>query len=129
MKSIRDFVNITPMIKGRPRFGKGFAYTPTRTRNYEKELKEHLKLMMDQQGQTPLEGPISVEVHFRMLKPKKPANPYPSGDIDNYVKAFLDAANEVLFLDDKQIVRLSATKEYALDPSLQGIIFHTSEKP
>lgn len=128
MKSIRGFVNITPMIKGRPRFGKGFAYTPTRTRNYEKALKAHLKSMMDQQGQAPFDGPISVEVYFKMKQPKKPSNPYPSGDIDNYVKAFLDAANEVLFLDDKQIVELVSTKAYTLHDCITGIVFHISEK-
>lgn len=117
------------MIKGRPRFGKGFAYTPARTRNYEKALKLNLMEFMRSENNLALTGPVHITIHFRMLKPKKAANPYPAGDLDNYVKAFLDAANEILFVDDKQIESLKATKGYVTEECLEGIIFEVSEQP
>src|SRR5690606_194541 len=39
-------------------------------------------------------------------------------DIDNFVKAALDALNGVVFADDKQVVRVEAEKRYALQPKL-----------
>lgn len=117
------------MIKGRPRFGKGFAYTPARTRNYEKALKLNLMEFMRSNNYNALTGPVNMTVQFQMLAPKKPANPFPAGDLDNYVKAFLDAANEVLFLDDKQVVSMVASKTYVVNSPLEGIFFKVSEQP
>lgn len=125
---MHGFIHIKPMIKGRPRFGKGFAYTPARTRNYEKVLKLNLMEFMRSENNLALTGPVHITIHFRMLKPKKAANPYPAGDLDNYVKAFLDAANEILFVDDKQIKSLKATKGYVTEECLEGIIFEVSEQ-
>ena len=34
-------------------------------------------------------------------------------DIDNYVKAVLDGLNGLLFVDDKQIIELTARKKYS----------------
>lgn len=120
---MHGFVNIKPMIKGRPRFGKGFAYTPKRTRDYEKILKLNIMELMRSENNLALTGPVHITINFRMLKPKKASNPYPSGDLDNYVKAFLDAANEILFVDDKQITLLTASKCYVTDPLEEGILF------
>lgn len=38
------------------------------------------------------------------------------GDIDNYGKAFLDAANGILFADDRQVVDLSVRFPYETEP-------------
>ena len=46
----------------------------------------------------PLEGPISLEI--RAFRPRV------VGDIDNVLKASLDALNRRYFLDDRQVVRL-----------------------
>lgn len=63
------------------------------------------------------EGPLSVVITFQLRKPKsapKKRPSYPigklSGDIDKLSRAILDALTNVLFADDAQVVRLSATK-------------------
>ena len=67
-------------------------------------------------GNTPsdmLEGPVHVDVEFVCSKPKNPANPYPKGDIDNYIKAIWDGLNGKWgFGDDRQIVSVTALKRY-----------------
>lgn len=118
------------MIKGRPRFGKGFTYTPKRTRDYEKVLKLNLMEFMRQNNFNAIAEPVHIDVHFRFLKPKKAANSFPAGDLDNYVKAFLDAANEILFIDDKQVTMLTAKKCYVSEQDEEGILFNIrSEQP
>jgi Holliday junction resolvase RusA-like endonuclease len=60
-----------------------------------------------------LEGPVQVNVVFVCARPKNPAQSYPKGDIDNYIKGIWDSLNGHFgFQDDKQIVRVTATKRY-----------------
>jgi hypothetical protein len=51
-----------------------------------------------------------------VLRPKTGKLPSPLGDVDNYVKAPLDAIThgQLLWHDDKQVVTLLATKRYAI---------------
>jgi Holliday junction resolvase RusA-like endonuclease len=119
---VNGFIKIKPVPKGRPKFGRGFAFTPKRTRDYENALKDELSKIMTSLSLNPFDCSIEIDLCFLLLKPKKPSNPYPSGDIDNYIKAFLDAANGVLFLDDKQVCSLSAKKSYVNEN--EGIFFH-----
>ena len=59
-------------------------------------------------------SPVEVEIAFFMQSPKKPANSYPVGDIDNYIKSILDAItkNGTYWHDDAQVIKLTATKQY-----------------
>lgn len=107
-------IPLEPVAKGRPRIGKWGAYTPSKTRNFEKAcsffLKEHHKLK-------PISGPLYCKVIFFFAPPKKPKHwLYPvsvrGGDIDNLCKSVLDAANGILWEDDKQIIHLEAFKFY-----------------
>lgn len=111
----------TPVPKGRPRvrvMGK-FAqiYTPPETRKAEDEfLKEAIKYKPGE----PIEGPIAIDIKFYKAPPKK----MPKGrtgwttkpDLDNLVKLVIDALNKVFFKDDRQIVEITATKEYDDNP-------------
>jgi Holliday junction resolvase RusA-like endonuclease len=47
-------------------------------------------------------------------------------DLDNYVKAFFDAANGVIWKDDNQIARLSAEKIYGEDPGIEFTVEEVS---
>lgn len=65
------------------------------------------------------EGPLSVSISFLLRKPKaapkrKPTYPIGkmSGDIDKLSRAILDALSSVLFEDDSQVTKLTATKEF-----------------
>ena len=59
--------------------------------------------------------PVEVTIVFFMKRPKCPANDYPIGDIDNYVKSVLDAItkNGTYWHDDSQVVHLTASKQYS----------------
>lgn len=112
--------NIEPIAKGRPVFGKGFTYTPKRTRDAEKNLKI---LMRSQFKHKPLESSIKIEIVFFMKRPKICKRAYPSTrpDIDNLIKMVTDAGNEILWKDDNLIVQISARKEYG-EPSIKLVV-------
>ena len=56
--------------------------------------------------------PVANESLEKIYVDKKP-------DIDNYVKAVLDASNVLLFKDDGQIAALTTQKLYSLNPRIE----------
>jgi len=106
-------VDVKPKVKARPRATKtGRVYTPATTLEQEKIIAG---AWQDQIGETitePVEvtlvyTPDSTTVHVT-------SSPHNSttlrGDLDNYIKLTLDALNGVAWVDDKQVVRISAVK-------------------
>ncbi len=112
-----------PVGKGRARFSRksGIAYTPGKTRDYENNLRLSAQVCMI--GRAPLEGPLSVAVIASFPVPaswsKKKRDEAIAGairptvkpDADNLLKV-LDACNEIVWRDDKQIVHASISKRY-----------------
>ena len=100
--TIEFFVPGRPVPKGRPRVTKsGFAYTPKRTREWESVVAWHAKLA---RGFRPIiEGPVAVRLAFCGARV--------TADIDNLAKAVLDAMNRVVYLDDRQVRDVRATRE------------------
>lgn len=120
-----------PIGKGRPkavRMGNAVRmYTPKKTAEYETDIAfEAVKVMGDAK---PVETPVSVGVlayypipaswskkrqqaaYEGALIPGKP-------DLDNVLKAVLDALNGVFYKDDKQVVRMVCSKRYCKHPRL-----------
>lgn len=69
-------------------------------------------------GLAPLEGPVAVFVYFYLPRPKSLAKsvtlPAKRPDIDKLARAVLDGLTEGgAWLDDGQVVRLQAQKNYA----------------
>ena len=75
-------------------------------------------------GATPVEGPVSVGVTFRLPRPKghygakglkasAPLWPSKKPDVDKLVRALLDALTGIAWGDDAQVVSVSASKVYA----------------
>lgn len=93
-----------PLPKARPRVVRGRAHTPTRTRAWERTVGWAALAAM--QGRDPLAGDVAMWLHFRRKNRQR-------ADLDNLVKAIADGANGILWHDDKQIVELHATVEYA----------------
>lgn len=118
-----------PVPKGRPRFTRaGFAYTPQKTRNYEKLVALEAQKFM--KGKQPLAEPIKVMVTAYMRVPKMSLKktsdalagyilPAVKPDADNLVKAALDACNGIIWRDDAQICTLLVKKRYAAYPCLE----------
>ena len=121
-------INTTPVPKGRPKFGRGKTYTPEKTREFESTVRSAwVKAYPDCM---PLTGAVSVSMVFSLplLKSFNKANkqkaidgtlrPAKRPDIDNYVKAVLDALNGLAFTDDGQVVELKAAKWYGTEPGI-----------
>lgn len=122
-------LDIIPIPKGRPRVTKaGIGYTPKRTREYEQKLKNFLFI---QCRFPPWNSAVSISIEFhlpRLKKNSKSTWPTPMGDIDNYAKAVLDAANGILFTDDRLIDNLTLRKQYSKTPGITLTIKLTEEK-
>lgn len=89
-----------PVIQERPRAGKfGQFYDPTA--NAKKRLG--YALLNARQGAKfkILGGDIDITVKFYGM---------PHADLDNAIKALLDAANGILWEDDRQVVHIDAWK-------------------
>ena len=77
----------------------------------------------------PLEGPVSVDVVFRLQPPRGAPRdlPHVRPDVDKLARAALDGLTGAAFADDSQVVRLTATKEYGPPGALfiiEGITKH-----
>jgi Holliday junction resolvase RusA-like endonuclease len=120
-----------PVAKGRGRVsirGKhAVVYTPEKTRRYENQVSAYAAEAM--RNSPPLGGPVEVVVEAFMMVPaswslKKRLSaiagqikPITKPDLDNIVKA-LDGMNGIVVVDDSQIVKLTATKQYSDIPQL-----------
>jgi Holliday junction resolvase RusA-like endonuclease len=123
-----------PVGKGRPRASStaGFVrmYTPAKTVTYEKAIACHAKFAMatTELLTTPISMTVKAFYAIPQSWPKKkkalaingdiaPGKP----DIDNVGKAVLDACH-VVYVDDKQVVRLLLEKEFSTDPRIEVYI-------
>lgn len=131
MREVALRIPVEPKPKGRPRFtsfgGHVHTYTPSKTSQYEEKIKQYYQRATNYFKYEKSQA-ICVSLVFGMPIPvsttksrkvamadgiirhtKKP-------DIDNLIKSVLDALNNVAWVDDSQIVRISASKTYALEP-------------
>ena len=96
-------IGIEPKPAPRPRFGRR-AYMPAEYQTYKAAIGALVKAKV--QG-TPLTDNLKLQITFRR-KFKVQSRRY--GDIDNLVKGVLDSLNGILFVDDSQVVSLTAEK-------------------
>ena len=116
-----------PVAKGRPRVrkykGKSWAYTPEKTRNYERAI---VKAWNNQEQFT---GALKVKIEAYMQAPQKPKTDRPTKapDADNIAKTILDGLNKVAWEDDKQIVDLHVEKFWSSSPYVKVTISEVVE--
>ena len=131
MRTVSFTVPGQPVAKGRGRVSirgsHAVVYTPEKTRRYENQVSAYAAEAM--RNSPPLGGPVEVVVEAFMMVPaswslKKRLSaiagqikPITKPDLDNIVKA-LDGMNGIVVVDDSQIVKLSATKQYSDIPQL-----------
>lgn len=113
-----------PKAKSRPRFGKGFTYTPKDTVTYENWVRT---CFMNQEGKI-LEGELKAEIICYYSIPKSASKkkatemkegnirPIKKPDLDNIAKIILDSLNGMAYKDDSQIVQLHIEKYYGEQP-------------
>lgn len=108
--------------KQRPRFtSEGRAYTPTATSKYESYAAIWAKKAMS--GKEPLRGYISLTMQILEEMPKNfsklkisralSGDFFPTrSDLDNQIKILGDSCNGIVWIDDRQIVHIRATRSY-----------------
>ena len=110
------------MGKGRPKFGKGHAYTPAATERAEREVARAFEQAADEQtpGRDPM-APNGVPVRVAVATerdvlsrwPKRAGDTHPDTqkpDLDNVVKLVLDGLNGHAWEDDAQVTDLHVIK-------------------
>lgn len=116
------FIKTVPIPKGRPRFYGGHAVTPEKTRKYEKLIRDSWEhgiveadsLMIDMEFVMPIPQSLSKKKQSELVAAPHTKKP----DLDNLVKAVLDALNGVAYMDDSRISNINASKEYGREPSV-----------
>ena len=102
--SMRAFV-----VKGRP-----VITSASKNLNQWRQL---VALRANDIAAAPFEGPVVIELNFRVPKPKSApkkkrifATKRP--DLDKLIRSVLDALTHVLYRDDSQVVQITAMKDY-----------------
>ena len=113
-----------PQMKGHAciRGAHAAIYVPKEAQDRKYNIQKYAIDAM--KGQAPCTGPVSIEVLFVLSRPgnmcwkTRPMPRYPHtkhgrGDIDNFLKAVLDALIGVCYLDDSQVFTGQVTKMVA----------------
>ena len=123
-----------PRGKGRPRFHRignhVQTYTDGKTKTYEETIVAYYKknsggykwpdaavLEIDIVAYYPI--PKSATKAAKAAMQAMQVKPTKKPDIDNVIKAVLDALNGVAYKDDNRVVRVEARKEYSDFPRLE----------
>lgn len=126
-------LNIAPKPQSRPRFTKrGFAYEEKGMKQWKENIRYELYARQLKRIE---QGALYVGLNFYIYPPKyicKSNTKHPlenrqleqifvekKPDLDNYIKAVLDASNGILYKDDGQIVALSSQKMYSYHPRIE----------
>ncbi len=123
MKELTVTIPGEPVSQGRPRFSThgGFprAYDPKKSKEGKQSVRFFVSKAMEEQGLDTLTGPIMMQVQFGIKLPKsqeRKRTPRPrvwrvkKPDLDNLIKLVKDGCSGIAFLDDNQIVKVSAEK-------------------
>lgn len=114
-----------PQGKARPRFSRRSetVYTPSKTVKYEKEIRQAYIAAGGKMIPAGSYVAVTVDAYFKIpksyIKGKRLAcehniiRPDKKPDIDNVLKAVLDALNKVAYEDDKQVVEVICRKWYS----------------
>lgn len=98
----------------------GRTFTPKSTRDAEQRIIDAFH--ENHPGHVVIEGECTIDVNFyNRTKVRR--------DLDNQLKLVLDALNHVAYIDDRQIVRLSARRLAPVGDEVAGTWVRIGEKP
>ena len=63
-----------------------------------------------------LKTPEADSVDTKILKEQKVIRPSIRPDLDNYIKLLIDVLHDVVFDDDKRVMKMTADKYYSINP-------------
>lgn len=136
-KSLNFFVPGVAVPQSRPRFsthgGIPHAYEPEKSRNYKELIRKYADIGIKNSLKNPIffSGYVSIHIIEHRAIPKNCSKivrkkalersllPATRPDLDNIIKIVLDALNNFLWDDDKQIVSIEAQKFFAESPGLE----------
>ncbi|RUM87196.1 MAG: RusA family crossover junction endodeoxyribonuclease [Thermodesulfatator sp.] len=136
------FVRGVPKPQGRPRIvrfpnGKAGLKDPEVSRDW----KNYVRMCVAEKVKEPISGPVALDLWFYLPIPKSfsrrkrlralsgELRPTGRPDLDNLVKAVLDALLGVALEDDRQIVELRAAKLYGAVPGVEIMAFFVEPEP
>jgi len=117
---------IEPVAKARARVTSRGAFTPAATARFERDLKILARVRAPAQ---PFKTPLRIAICFFLSKPKRSKFHVPGvrPDLDNYIKAVMDAMNGIVWMDDGQICEITAGKYYCESDAPTRIVLKVSE--
>lgn len=107
-----------PKGKDRPRFSRGFVYTPKKTLEYENMIKETFIENAPKNFRViEKDVPIKLDVVVNQKKGKQSKKTYPTlkPDIDNILKIIMDGLNGVCYQDDSQVINVKIHRVFSDD--------------
>lgn len=107
-------INLEPFGKQRPRFGKkGIVYTPSKTRNFENQVKMFSVKYAPKNAEN-YKGPVILKCIFEFKRPKSASKKMlyktTKPDTDNVMKAVKDSLEKVFYYNDSQVFSEISTK-------------------
>jgi Holliday junction resolvase RusA-like endonuclease len=116
-----------PTPKGRARLGaNNNIYTPSSTRRYQTDLAWQAKLAMKAAGRGVITSAVSVDITFEIFGSPTSKK---SGDVDNLAKSALDGLRGIVFIDDCQVVLLTAQKLCSTNPKTMITVTERVPRP
>lgn len=117
---IKIVAPLEPVPFPRPAQSVKRRFNPKRYSDFKAALGFYAKAAL--QGQAPFSGEVKLTAEFYRPKPKPRKGTPPQvsfiGDIDNYLKAVMDALIGVCYVDDRQVTALSGRKIFG-DPLIK----------
>lgn len=115
-----------PQGKARPRVTRHGTYTPEKTVNYEKSIKNAFLSAGGRRTGSPVK--VSITAYYKIPKSASKAKttsmesgdilPTKRPDLDNIAKCVCDALNKVAYKDDAQVCNLNVEKRYSKEPCI-----------
>lgn len=121
-------IETNPVSQLRPRISGNRMYDPKKVRDYKKYIAWETKRQWKKE---PLQGAVKIKIDIyrdiqkteskknKKLKDEGVIRPTVKSDLDNYLKAVLDAMNKIAYVDDSQIVEINARKFYSYNPRVE----------
>lgn len=126
MMQIEFTVPGEPQGKARPRVTRYGTYTPKKTVNYEKAIKNAFLSAGGRRTESPVK--VSITAYYKIPKSASKAKtasmecgeilPTKKPDLDNIAKCVCDALNGVAYKDDAQVCSLNVKKRYSKEPCI-----------
>jgi Holliday junction resolvase RusA-like endonuclease len=111
-KKLTVFCPVKPVPAARVKVTRWGGYFPKNYTNFRIEMKRWLS--KQKKFWKAYKSQYKVVLEVLCKSPKKPTNPYPRGDVDNYAKAYLDCITNagLIWKDDIEVIELKVKKRY-----------------